>query len=165
MIKNFRSALVTLGLALFLTSNAFAADVACKDAGKTLAVMNEQALQWKSQRSGFKSRAFISGKIAKVYKDQTGHKHFSIVIGAHNDDTIEVIYNNSFGQMPALKVGDEAEACGDFIVASKQNGGFPPSPDGAIVHWVHKSTRSGHDDGFVVINGTLYGFSGNGNRH
>lgn len=163
MIKNFRSALVALGVVLFLTTNAFAATEDCKDKnGKILSVINEQVLQWKGQLSGFRSRALVAGKVAKTYNDQTGHKHFSIQIGARNNDTIEVIYNNSFGVMPTPKVGDEAEACGDFIVASKKNGGYPPSPDGAIIHWVHKSTRAGHENGFVVINDVLYGFEGNG---
>ena len=130
----------------------------CMDHGQQLDFNNEQALQWRSEKaSGFQSRAFISGTVDQVFKDQTGHRHFSVKVGPNPQDHIEIIYNLSFGQMPVPKVGDSAEACGDYIVATKSNGGYPPSPDGALLHWVHKSPNHGHDDGFVVLNGSVYG--------
>lgn len=129
----------------------------CYNGGKVLPVMNEEAIQWKTKVSGYQTRVLVSGTVDEVYADKSGHRHFSLKIGAHNDDRVEVIYNVSFGAMPLPVVGDEAEACGDYIVATKKNGSFPPSPDGAIVHWVHKSTRKGHDDGFVILNGVVYG--------
>jgi hypothetical protein len=130
----------------------------CMDHGKTLNVDNEQALQWRSQQaSGFRSRILISGTVDEVFSDQTGHRHFSVKIGPNSDDHIEVIYNESFGAMPLPQTGDPAEACGDYIVATQQNGGYPPSPDGALVHWVHRSPNGGHDNGFVILKGTMYG--------
>lgn len=33
----------------------------------------------------------------------------------------------------------------------------PPSPDGAILHWVHRSPSARHDSGFVVIDGVVCG--------
>lgn len=133
----------------------------CKDHGKLISVMNEQALKWKSEVNGFHARALISGTVDEVFPDHSGHRHFSLKIGPNNEDHIEVIYNESFGAMPLAQVGDSAEACGDYIVSSQQTGGYPASPDGAIVHWVHKSPHASHDDGFVVLNGILYG-NGNG---
>jgi len=132
--------------------------VACMDHGQLLDYNNEQALQWRSEKqSGYHDRAFIFGTVDEVFNDQTGHRHFSIKIGPNADDHIEVVYNEQFGSMPVPAVGDSAEACGDYIVATESNGGYPPSPDGALVHWVHKSPNSRHDDGFVVLNGTVYG--------
>ena len=134
--------------------------VNCMDNGKVLNEMNDQVLQWKAtQASGFQTRALISGTVDEVFPDHSGHKHFSIKVGTHNDDHIEIVYNESFGAMPLPQTGDPVEACGDFIVATKQNHGYPPSPDGAIIHWVHKSPHSGHDDGFVILKGALYGNS------
>ena len=50
------------------------------------------------------------------------------------------------------------EACGDYITSTAQSGPYPPSPDGAILHWVHMNPAGrGHDAGFLAINGTLYG--------
>lgn len=130
----------------------------CMNHGRPLAIDNEQALQWRAQQpSGFRSRAYISGTIDEVFPDQTGHRHFSIKIGPNPNDRIEVIFNEGFGNMPVPRHGQNAAACGDYIVATEHNGGYPPSPDGALVHWVHRSTNSSHDSGFVVIEGTVYG--------
>lgn len=132
--------------------------LSCMDHGKTLDVNNDQALQWRDhQSSGFHARALISGTVDEVFSDQTGHRHFSVKIGPNPNDHIEVIYKESFGQMPMPVVGDNAEACGDYIVATQSNGGYPPSPDGALVHWVHKSPNGRHDSGFVILNGKVYG--------
>lgn len=136
----------------------------CLDHGKVLDVMNDRALQWKEhQSSGFKTRALISGVVDEVFPDQTGHRHFSIKIGPQVDDHIEVIYNEGFGSMPVPRSGESVQACGDFIVATESNGGYPPSPDGALIHWVHKSPHpASHDSGYVILSGTLYG-NGSGN--
>jgi hypothetical protein len=135
----------------------------CMSNGQALPVMNEQALQWRSsEASGFKSRALISGTVDEVFPDATGHRHFSIRIGQGAEDHIEVIYNESFGAMPEPQAGESVEACGDFIVATAQNNGYPPSPDGAIIHWVHRSNSSNHDSGFVILNGQVYGNASGG---
>lgn len=139
------------------------ADIPCMDGQKVLHIMNETALQWKAnKKSGYKTRALINGFVDFLYPDKTGHRHFSMNIGSRTEDKIEVIYNQSFGSMPNPKLGDKVEACGDFIVATKQNGNYPPSPDGAIIHWVHKSPKKSHDHGYVILNDVLYGF-GNSN--
>ena len=152
----------TMVLGLSLGLSAFASpgggSDTCMDHGNTLSVDNEQALQWKAQQqSGFQSRVLISGTVDEVFPDETGHRHFSLKIGPNPEDHIEVIYNESFGAMPLPVQGDPAEACGDYIVATQSNGGYTPSPDGALVHWVHRSPNGNHDSGFVVLNGTVYG--------
>jgi len=136
---------------------------ACMSQGQQLPIMNEQVLQWRSsQPSGFKTRALINGTVDEVFPDATGHRHFSIRIGANADDHIEVIYNESFGAMPEPQSGEAVAACGDFIVATQQNGGYPASPDGAIIHWVHASDTPNHDSGFVILNGQIYGYAAHG---
>ena len=158
-----------LGIVLSLSAQAYthsgngggqggASTTTCMDHGSALAVDNEQALQWRAnQTSGFQSRILISGVVDEVFPDHSGHRHFSVKIGPNADDHIEVIYNVSFGSMPLPVVGQSAEACGDYIVATQANGGYPASPDGALVHWVHRSPNGGHDNGFVVLNGVTYG--------
>ena len=133
----------------------------CMGNGQVLGDMDQEVLQIRAtQPSGYKTRAYITGTVDQVFSDQTGHRHFSLKVGPNADDHIEVIYNQSFGAMPQAQIGDSAAACGDFIVATQSNGGYPPSPDGALIHWVHKST-GGHESGFVILNGVLYG-NGNG---
>jgi hypothetical protein len=136
----------------------------CLDHGNPLSVMNDTVLQWKtSTQNDFRSRAWISGTVDEVFHDQTGHRHFSLKIGPGADDHIEIIYNQSFGAMPEPSQGDPAQACGDYITSFAQSGGYAPSPDGALIHWVHKSTEPAkHDSGFVILNGTVYGYSQSG---
>jgi hypothetical protein len=146
---------------------AFASDAVppCNANGRPIPVNNAQALQWKtSTHNQFRSRSHILGRVEKVYSDQTDHNHFSLQIGPSPSDTIEVIYNIEFGQLPRMAVGMQVEACGDFINSFAQAGPYPPSPDGAIIHWVHYSpTGNQHDSGFLVIDGILYGYPAN--RH
>ena len=91
----------------------------------------------------------------QIFPDHSGHRHFSLKIGPADDNHIEVIYNLSFGNLPVPHLGDNVEACGDYITSIAQTGSYPPSPDGAIIHWVHRSP-SGHDSGYVILNGTKY---------
>jgi hypothetical protein len=127
-----------------------------------LAINNDQVLQWKtSTPNQFLARGHIQGRIIQVYPDHSGHEHFSVEIGNASGDTIEVIYNLSFGATAPLAVGMEVEACGDYITSDAPAGPYPASPDGAILHWVHRATNGRHDSGFLMIDGVLYG-QGNG---
>ncbi len=134
----------------------------CLDSkGNNLPVDNAQAVAYKtSTANGSTSRAHVAGPITKIYPDKNGHNHFEISLGNASGDTLEVVYNISFGALPALAVGMNAEACGDFINSNGPENGYPASPDGALIHWIHK-TNSGHPGGFTIIDGNLYG-QGNG---
>jgi len=131
----------------------------CDDHGQPMSINNTQVLQWKTSKpNGFLARGYIQGSVDDIFADLTGHHHFSVKIGSGPQDHVEVIYQLNFGAMPEPKLGDQVTACGDFINSYAQNNGYQPSPDGAIVHWVHRSPSSSHDSGFVILNGTLYGF-------
>jgi hypothetical protein len=96
--------------------------------------------------------------VSSILPDRNGHAHFVIQIGKRADDTIEVIYNEDFGKMPTPKVGATVQACGDYITSTAQSGPYPASPEGAIIHWVHMNPRGkGHDAGFTIVDGVLYG--------
>lgn len=156
-----RSALGFTALLLcFFTITVQAETPLCMAKGQPLPVNNEQVLDWKfKSKNAYKNRGNVEGVIGKIYKDKTGHRHFQLIIGEDPRDTIEIIYNQSFGKIPneALVAGHRAQACGDYITAKAMNGKHRASPDGAIIHWVHKSNASYHDHGFVVIEDTLYG--------
>jgi hypothetical protein len=128
------------------------------NSGELLNINNDQVLKWKeTSQDQFHSRGHIFGSLVNIFPDATGHHHMSVLIGPNNQDTIEVIYNEDFGPMPALKIGDKIEACGDYITSRGTVGSYPASPDGAIVHWVHRSPNPNHMSGFVVVDGTLCG--------
>ena len=126
----------------------------------TLAVDNQNVILWKTTTPNQTlKRSHVSGVIVKLYPDHSGHTHFSAKIGPNANDTVEVIYNMSFGQIKNLNVGMNIEACGDYITSNAPAGGYEASPDGAIVHWIHETNDANkHKAGFLIINQALYGY-------
>ena len=127
---------------------------------RALPIINAQVLAWKqTEPNQFRKRARVRGRITQVLADKNGHRHFEIQIGPNeNADVIEVIYNSEFGALPPLAKGLDVEACGDFIVSTAQSGPYPPSPAGAIIHWVHMNpAHRGHPPGYLWIEGTFCG--------
>ncbi len=150
-------------LSLVLTSYAWCEVPTCMAKGQVLENNNEQVLIWKkSTANQFLARGHVSGTVTQLFPDHSGHNHFEILIGTGPDDTLEVIYNQSFGKLPAIHLGMEVEACGDYITSTAQSGSYAPSPDGAIIHWIHRNPSGhGHDSGYLAIDGVTYG-QGNG---
>jgi hypothetical protein len=131
----------------------------CLDKNSPIPVINDQVLDWKTSTANqYRQRAHIAGKIAGIYPNENGHQHFAIQIGSDKTDLIEVIYNTSFGRLPRLSIDMDVEACGDYITSNAQAGPYPPSPVGAIIHWIHRSPNlEKHESGYLMIDGTLYG--------
>lgn len=120
-----------------------------------------QVAQWEKTTSDqFHDRGLVQGPITKIYSDHSGHNHFAISLG--NGAGIEVIYSEDFGPLPALQVGMNVIACGDYITVGPH--AQLPSPMPAIIHWVHYNpgNRDGgaHPAGFVIINNVAYGQTG-----
>ena len=151
--------LIALGSFVFMSMVAMAQVPACLgQQNQVLPVNNDMVLNWKrSTHNQYRNRGHIYGSLARIYPDKTGHHHLEVQIGQNAGDTIEVIYNEDFGKMPELHLGSVIEACGDYITANAQAGGYPPSPAGAIVHWVHMSPNPGHASGYVVVDGVVCG--------
>ena len=131
----------------------------CLAYNRPLAINNEQILHWKRTTANqFRERGNVTGDVTRVFADASGHEHFEIQLTRHAEDNLEVIYNSDFGKIPEVKPGMKIQACGDFIVATAQSGPYPPSPSGAIIHWVHISPKPDrHPHGFLMIDGKLYG--------
>ena len=147
---------------LLLSRAGFSADTTipdCLAGGLPLANNNVQVLQWKtSTNNQYRNRGHVTGTIEQVYPNKNGHAHFEIQMGETATDNLEVIYNESFGALPELKVGMNIEACGDYITSTAQSGPYPASPTGAIIHWIHRSPDlKKHDSGYLAIDGALYG--------
>ncbi len=159
-IAKLTKVLFSFAMFFLINYNSFAVsppvDETCLDHGNPLDVINEQVITWKSSTANaFLARARIEGTVDQVFPDHSGHRHFSLKIGPNPTDHIEVIYNLSFGNLPVPSIGMTAEACGDYITSSAQTGSYPPSPDGGIIHWVHRSPH-GHEPGYVILNGIKY---------
>ncbi len=157
---------------ILLTSYGYAAPFtpSCLANGRELLVNNEAVIQWKhSTKNQYRNRAHIQGKVVRFFPDHTGHHHYEVQIGGNQNDLIEVIYNEEFGAVPKASIGATFEACGDYITSNATKGHLPASPDGAIVHWVHKSTNlASHDSGYIIVDGILCGqddSQASGRRH
>lgn len=151
---------ILMGLFAFSFSVAALASPPCLDWGKELPIDNERVLELKSTtKNQFHARAHVEGQFNVAYKDTNGHEHFSILIGRNSNDTIEIIYNQEFGPFPDyVAPGATVEVCGDYITSFARAGRYPPSPDGAIIHWVHASNNTNrHPHGYVIIDGQLLG--------
>ena len=154
---------VFLSLSLFTSlslANAQFDNVPCLAKDQALEIDNEQVLNWKvSTENQFKRRAHIKGVVVELLPSSPRHEHFIMQIGDDKEDIIEVIYNVEFGEFPALQEGHVVQACGDYITSISRSGKLPPSPAGAIIHWVHESPNPGrHESGFLIIEGELIGY-------
>ncbi|RYZ81232.1 MAG: DUF3465 domain-containing protein [Proteobacteria bacterium] len=126
---------------------------------------NEQVLSWKkSTPNAWHGRGFVNGAVSEVVDSTPGHFRFVVKIGPKSSDLLEVVYNSAFGALPELRPGTPVAICGDFINAFERSGRYPPSPAGAIIHWVHGSNSKRHEDGFVAVNGTIFGQDGDARR-
>lgn len=158
--KMFRA--IVLSLSFFFSFQLLAQPYQCLDEyGNPLAVSNESALIVKFQYpNGTKVRARVKGPMIRVTGPKRKHVKFAIQIGPNTEDTLEVIYNRKFGDLEEVQVGDVVEACGDLIVSNKRRGRYYPSPEGAIIHWLHFDPRGKHKDGYLKVNQHDYGIDG-----
>lgn len=135
------------------------ASTQCLDANsqQVVPIDDQQVVTWKATtQNEFESRGHVQGTLTQVYPDQSGHHHFEIQIGSGSAGLIEIIYNEGFDALPTLAPGMTVEACGDYITAFAASGGYQASPDGALIHWVHRTDTPKHPPGFLIINGQFY---------
>jgi hypothetical protein len=162
-MNGFRALGVSLGLVLScfaFAPSARATDAfpVCLNGKKGLGINNAQVHVWKTTTPNqYLARGHVHGTISRLYPTKNRHAHFEIEFDGGVDDTLEVVYSLDFGKLPRLALGMEIEACGDYITSSQATSQYPPSPDGAIIHWIHKSTSRNHASGFLAVEGRVYG--------
>ena len=159
---------LALGFFNAVTAHAQAVPTCLDERHQALPLNNAQVVQWReSTQDQFRSRAYVQGVVTNIYPDRTGHTHFALNLDQVHGGDIEIIYNQEFGALPNIRPGMTVVACGDYITVGPQ--ARLPSPMGAIIHWVHYNpgTRDGgvHPDGFLLIDGRIYGFSQSGARN
>lgn len=123
-----------------------------------LPVMNDQVIQWKQvTKNSYQDRALVAGRVVRLLLERPGHTHIEISLDDKAGESIEVVYNTVFGELPKIVPGMQAAACGDYITTKGQKN----TPLGAIVHWVHYNPgdRDGgvHEHGYLVLDGVVYG--------
>lgn len=136
----------------------------CLYGPEEMKVDNEQVLGYKTEtQNQFKARGFVSGTLDGPIKKDGDHFKFILRIGAGPRDTVEIIYNKSFGSLPPTNPGMKITVCGDYITARAPSGGYQASPAGALIHWVHynpgnRSSSRLHEHGFIMFGSNLAGF-------
>lgn len=136
----------------------------CMDEAAEMKTDNARILRFKREsKNQYMARSFVEGIVLDVGGPRNGHDRFAISIGSGENDTLEIVYNRSFGKMPSIQVGDPVAVCGDYITSKAHSGRYPPSPEGAIIHWAHynPANRSGslnHKHGFIMFGSNLVGF-------
>lgn len=138
------------------------ADPDCLDKKTKLSIDNDKVINWmKSTPNAFKGRAYVKGPISRIFPARNDHDHFEIRLGNGTGEVLEVVYNQHFGELPPLKEGMMVTACGDYITSIAQTGPYPPSPSGALIHWIHYNPGNrdkSHEHGFTVVEEKLFGY-------
>jgi hypothetical protein len=152
-------ALTAIAISAAASQASFADAPDCMSGSSAMPIDNQAVLALKaSTPNQYLARAHVSGTVGQIYADEHGHNHFELIIGSGPTDTIEIVYNISFGELPQMQAGMSVEACGDFINSDAATSEYPESPDNAIMHWVHRNPKGrGHASGFLEIDGQLYG--------
>ncbi|MCM2322231.1 MAG: DUF3465 domain-containing protein [Oligoflexia bacterium] len=157
-----KALLTNIFFGMLFVSAAFGREIPpCIINGSPAPIDNEQVIAWKSSTPNqFKARARVEGVVTRVFPQRPSHNHFEIQLSDNEDDTLEVIFNSEFDVLPRIQPGMVVEACGDYITSFARANRYEASPSGAIIHWVHENSRGGgHEHGYLVINGKLYGFN------
>lgn len=79
--------------------------------------------------------------------DTTGLPHQKWQARLSNGSTITVVYNSDMGVRVPIQVGEKFGVGGQYI----QTG------NGGLIHWLHDDPRHNRPDGYVYLNGVIYG--------
>lgn len=158
MNRVLRAVALSFTLLTFLPAFADEPIPDCLAKGKRLGVNNAQVRKWKATtRTQFLARAHVSGRVTRLYPTRTGHAHFQMEL--EGGETLEVVYSLAFGNLPKkIPLGTDVEACGDYITSNAPTSKYPtPSPDGALIHWIHRSDSRSHESGYLALDGRVFG--------
>ena len=98
--------------------------------------------------------------VTKILPDDTsGLPHQKWQASLSNGSVITVVYNSDMGARVPVHIGDKFSVGGQFIWAGNSG----------LIHWVHDDPKKTRPDGYVFLNGVVYGDSdhedGSGQAH
>jgi hypothetical protein len=79
--------------------------------------------------------------------DVHGRRHQKWVVALADQRRVQVVFNSDFGPRVPVQLGQMQDVAGEYIWNSR----------GGILHWTHYDPRGRRPDGFVQINGQIYG--------
>lgn len=88
-------------------------------------------------------------EVTKVLPDDNdGLPHQKWAAKMSNGQEVTIVYNSDMGERVPLHIGDKFGVGGEFIWTGKTGG---------LVHWVHEDPKGKRPDGYVYMNGVVYG--------
>lgn len=86
--------------------------------------------------------------VSKLLPDDTqGRPHQKWVVSLANGRSLLSVYNADMGERIPLKVGDTVSMGGQYIW----------DRSGGLIHWLHHDPKGRRPDGWVELNGVVYG--------
>jgi hypothetical protein len=86
--------------------------------------------------------------VTKVLPDDTsGLPHQKWMAKLSDGSAIQVVYNSNMGARVPIQTGDIFSVGGQFIWLGK----------GGLIHWLHDDPKHKRPDGYVYLNGVVYG--------
>lgn len=86
--------------------------------------------------------------VTKILPDDTsGLPHQKWQARLSNGDIVTIVYNSDMGVRVPVHIGESFSAGGQFIW----------TPQGGLLHWLHDDPRHQRPDGYVLVNGVVYG--------
>lgn len=79
--------------------------------------------------------------------DNDGLRHQKWVAKTSVGQSVTIVYNVDMGIRVPLQVGDKFAVGGEFIWTKT----------GGLLHWVHEDPRDKRPDGYVYVDGVIYG--------
>lgn len=87
--------------------------------------------------------------VTKILPDDTsGLPHQKWVARLSDGSTIQVVYNSDMGERVPVQVGDKFGVGGQYIQTGNNSG---------LIHWLHDDPQHTRPDGYVYLNGVVYG--------
>lgn len=143
-ISSFKRIALLSFLSLFTASISFAGDYDHVDQIQDdLALV--QAL--KNQRRAYFVQAGNLEVTRILEDDDHGIRHQKWVAKTSKGQSVTIIYNSDLGVRVPVKVGAKFAVGGEFIWTKT----------GGILHWVHEDKRDKRPDGYVYLDGVIYG--------
>ncbi len=89
---------------------------------------------------------FVEGVIKEILpEDKYGRPHQKFILNVQGIK-VQVVHGTDYGRIP-LRTGGRVKVCGEFINSNQ----------GSLIHWTHYDPGARHPDGFIALDGEVYG--------
>lgn len=139
--------LAIMTLICMLSSTLFAQSLPiCKDRGGQVLQPSASALKhYVDSNNDRRPQVFVQGVVKEVLpEDKYGKPHQKYVLSV-SGIKVQLVHGSNYERLP-LQVGSQILVCGEFLNAQ-----------GGMIHWTHYDPNGRHPDGFIAVNGYVYG--------